>query len=244
MCYDGARLEGHGDLRRILLPRYFLAITFSLAGWIGGLQQHAGLTLDQVLRQLDDQARSFHGMTADVERTKVTVVVNDHSTECGQMIVHGYDMRIELKSPNARTILRRGDKLSIYNPKLNRVEEYDLGKHRTLVDQFLLLGFGTSGKSLQKAYEVTMAGESTRDGKRVVELDLTPRSAEVANQISTIQIWFDEGSWLPVQQKFIESGSGDYFEIHYSNAVRNATIPKDAFKDEWPKGTVKVRPQG
>jgi outer membrane lipoprotein-sorting protein len=112
------------------------------------------------------------------------------------------------------------------------------------VDQFLLLGFGTSGKSLQKAYEVTLAGESTRDGKKMVELDLTPRSAEVANQISKIQIWFDEGSWLPGEQKFIETGSGDYFEIHYSNAVRNAAIPKDAFKDEWPKGTVKVRPQG
>ena len=32
----------------------------------------------------------------------------------------------------------------IYYPKSNTVEEYDLGKERAMIDQFLLLGFGSS----------------------------------------------------------------------------------------------------
>ncbi len=226
------------------MRQYLLALCMCLAGWAGARQQRASLTLEDALRQLDGQARTFHSMTANVERTKVTVVVNDHSTESGEMVVRGDDMRIDLKTPDQRTILRRGDKLSIYNPNLKRVEEYDLGKHRTLVDQFLRLGFGTSGKSLTKIYKVVLAGESTLEGKKVAELELTPRSAEVANQISKIQIWFDEVQWLPVEQKFIETGSGDYFIIRYTNPMRNPPIPKDTFKSEWPKGTVKIHPQG
>jgi len=37
-------------------------------------------TLDNVLKQMDAQAANFHSLTADLERTKVTVVVNDKST--------------------------------------------------------------------------------------------------------------------------------------------------------------------
>ena len=69
-------------------------------------------------------------LSADVERTKVTVVVNDKSTENGSMLVRGDKMLLEMKAPNARTILRTGDNLFVYTPGLNRVEEYNLAQHR------------------------------------------------------------------------------------------------------------------
>ena len=93
--------------------------------------------------------------------------------------------------------MRTGDNLYIYTPGLKRVEEYNLAQHRSLVDQYLLLGFGTSGKDLQKAYLVTLLGEPTLEDKKTVELELTPKSQEARNQISKIQIWLDESTWLP-----------------------------------------------
>lgn len=210
----------------------------------GASQGPGAWTLEAVLRQLNSEARHFHSLTADVERTKVTVVVGDYSKESGQIYVHGGKMRLDLTSPDTRTILRNGEALYIYNPKLKRVEEYNLGKHRELVDQFLLLGFGTAGRDLEKSYQITLLGEPTLDNQRVVWLELAPNSEEVRKQISKIHLWLDESSWLPVQQKFFETGSEDYFVIRYSNIVRNAKIDDSLFKPHWPRGTVKVPPQG
>jgi outer membrane lipoprotein-sorting protein len=174
----------------------------------------------------------------------VTVVVNDKSTESGRILVRRDDkMRIELTQPDARTILRDGDNFYIYNPKIRRVEEYNLGNKKSVVDQFLLLGFGTSGKSLVESYAIALKGEETLDGRKVLLLELLPKTEEVKKQLSKIQLWLDESTWLPVQQQFFETGSGDYFIIHYKNIVRNVKISDAEFKPHWPHGTAKIQPQ-
>lgn len=212
--------------------------------WARTGQTRPRYTIESALHELDLQSKSFHSLSADVERTKVTVIVDDRSTESGSLMVRGDKMLLEMKSPDARTVLRTGDNLYVYTPGLQRVEEYNLGKDRSLVDQFLLLGFGTPGKELQKNYLITVLGEPSVDDKRTLELELTPKSENFRNQISKIQIWFDESNWLPVQQQFFETGSGDYFVIRYSNIVRNPGFSKSQFEPHWPKGTEKIKPEG
>jgi outer membrane lipoprotein-sorting protein len=227
---------------------FCLAIAIPALSWLTtfpGCGVAAGpLTLDDVLKQMDREGSQFQSLTATVERTKVTVVVNDRSTESGQIEVRKDDkMRIDLTSPDQKTILRDGDHLYLYTPKIRRVEEYDLSKHRDLVDQFLLLGFGTSGENLKRNYLVTLEGEESLEGQKVVRLELTPRSDEVRKQISKIDLWLNEANWLTVQQQFHETGSGDYFVIQYRNAVRNIPVPDSRFRPAWPKGVTRVRPQ-
>jgi outer membrane lipoprotein-sorting protein len=202
------------------------------------------MTLDSVLSQLDVSAKDFHGLSADVERTKVTVIVNDRSTEFGTILVRGDKMLLDLKTPDPRTILRSGDNLYVYTPGLKRVEEYNLGKNRALVDQFLLLGFGTDGKELRKGYLISVLREEKLEDKKTVVLELTPKSDAVRNQVAKIQIWLDESNWLPVQQQFYEAGSGDYSIVLYSKVIRNPDIEDSQFKPHWPKGTERVKPQG
>jgi outer membrane lipoprotein-sorting protein len=200
--------------------------------------------LEGVLKLMDTQAATFRSLSADLERTKVTVVVNDKSTETGKILVRSDDkMRIEVTDPDPRTILRDGDNFYIYNPKIHRVEEYNLGNKKSVVDQFLLLGFGTSGSSLKESYSVSLQGEQTLDGAKVVLLELVPKTDEVKKQLSKIQLWLDETTWLPVQQQFFETGSGDYFIIHYRNIIRNVHISDNDFKPHWPHGTTRVQPQ-
>lgn len=208
-------------------------------------QNPTNWTIENVVKQLDVEAKNFHSLTADLERTKVTVVVNDKSTETGQIRVRqDGKMRIELTQPDPRTILRDGDDFYIYNPKAKRVEEYNVGKHRAAVDQFLLLGFGTSGSELKKSFLITVLGEEAMDKKKAILLELTPKSQDVRNQFSKIQLWIDESTWLAVQQKFFETGSGDYFTVHYTNIVRNVHLPDSEFKPHWPRGTSKFKVQG
>ena len=174
----------------------------------------------------------------------MTVVVNDRSTESGQIEVRrDGKMRIDLTSPDQKTILRDGDHLFIYTPKIRQVEEYDLAKHRGLVDQLLLLGFGTSGESLKKNYLVTLHGEETLTGQKVARLELTPRSDDLRKQISRIDLWLNEANWLTDQQQFYETGSGDYSIVQYSNVTRNVPIPDARFRPVWPKGVTRVKPQ-
>lgn len=234
--------------RRLLLAGIALTMTgLGLGVSVGRAtsQSQSSLSLEAVLKQLDAAAREFRSLSADLQRTKVTVVVDDKSTETGTIVVRRDDkMRLELTQPDARTILRDGNDLYIFNPKIKRVEQYDLGKHRALVDQFLLLGFGTSGSELKKSYLLTVLGEETLDKQKVVWVELTPKSDEVRKQVSKIHLWIDEATWLPAQQKFFETGSGDYFIIRYTNLVRNARIHDSRFKPHWPHGTTKIKPQG
>jgi outer membrane lipoprotein-sorting protein len=202
------------------------------------------LSLDDVLKQMDREQGQFQSLTASIERTKVTVVVNDHSTESGQIeIRRDGKMRIDLISPDQKTILRDGDHIYVYTPKIRRVEEYDLGKRRDLIDQLLLLGFGTSGDSVKKSYLITLQGEDSLNGQRVVHLELTPRADDVRKQISKIELWLNEGNWLTAQQQLFETGSGDYSIIRYSNVARNVPIPDARFRPAWPKGVTRVKPQ-
>jgi outer membrane lipoprotein-sorting protein len=220
----------------------WMACGLASAGAAAG-QNHGSWTIESVLGRLDKASENFRSLSADVERTKVTVVVNDQSTQTGTIVALGDKMLLQMKPPDERTILRAGDAVFIYTPGLKRVEEYNLGKNRTLADQYLLLGFGMSGKELRKNYLVTVTGESTVGDRKAVEVELTPRSEKVRNQFSKIEIWYDESNWLPAQQRFDETGSGDYSVIRYSNVVLNSRVSDSDFKPHWPKGTEKVKPQ-
>lgn len=201
-------------------------------------------TLQQVLERMDDAAKEFRTLSANLEYTKVTVVVNDTSIEQGQVFFrkHDHQLLVEMQRPELKFLLFSGNKAEIYYPKIRQLQEYNLEKHSALVDQFLLLGFGTEGKALEKQYLVTVLGESHLDGHAVVQLELTPKSDKVRSQISKIHVWLAQDSWVPIQQKFFET-SGDYLIAHYTNIKVNLPLSASRFKIPVPKGVKKIKPQ-
>jgi outer membrane lipoprotein-sorting protein len=231
------------------LKRIALFALILLLGWLelpasAGSSQNTGkLTLDYVLTMMDRSAEDFRSLTAALDHVKYTAVVKDTSTESGEIYVRkDSKLRIDFITPDPRTIIRNGDNLYIYTPKINRVEEYNIGKNRALADQYLALGFGTRIDNLKKSYEVSLAGEEELDGHKMALVELVPRSDEVRKQITKIVMWVDEASWLPVQQKFLEVGSGDYFLSRYKNVMKNLKIGDGKFKADWPKGTKIEKP--
>ncbi len=236
-------------MRRITFLLFVLVLV-SLCGAAGGLrpltaQATSNWTLDGVLAMLDKSAQDFHTLTADIEHIKYTAVVKDSSAETGQILVRRDDkMRIDFQKPDPRTILRNGDSLFVFTPKINRVEEYNIGKHRSFVDQYLALGFGTKGETLKKNYVLTLIGEEEFDNRKTVVLELTPKSDQARSQIARIRMWIDEASWLPVQQKFFETGSDDYFLSHYTHVMKNLKISDARFKPDWPRNVKVEKPRG
>jgi outer membrane lipoprotein-sorting protein len=247
MAWRNKRQHIFGRLRLRLNRLPFLLVllgSIATAGTAPKQPQTAGrLTVDGVLRMMDSSAKSFKSLTADLEYIKYTAVVKDTSTETGQLFVRrDQKMRIEIAQPDKRTILRSGESLYFYNPKLNRVEEYNLGKNHAMVDQYLLLGFGTKSEELRKSYEISLTGEEDLDQRKTVVLELTPKSENLRAQISKIQMWIDEASWLPLQQKFYESTGGDYFISHYTKIKENLKLGEPTFKPDWSKDATIVKP--
>jgi outer membrane lipoprotein-sorting protein len=138
--------------------------------------------------------------------------------------------------------LFEGNKVSLYRPKIAEVEEYEIGGRQGLVEQFLLLGFGTPGSELQKNYQITWRGEasleSSTGGERVMHMELIPKSDQAAAKLKKIELWLSPETWQPVQQKFWEP-SGDYMIARYTNLKLNTNIPDRAFRLPL-KGNVKT----
>ena len=231
-------------IKRHFIPLILALIATAIALGASAAQTTAKWTTAGVLDMMDKSAKDFRSLTADIENVKYTAVVQDKSTETGQIWVrHDQKMRIEFTKPETRTILRTGDSLFLYNPKLNRVEEYDLGKNRAMADQYIRLGFGTKSEDLKKSYLVTVTGEEQFDNRKTVVVELTPKSDQIRSQITRIQMWIDEASWLPIQQKIYETGSGDYISFHYTNMMKNLKINESKFKQDWPKNASREKPR-
>ena len=135
------------------------------------------LDLNQVLSHMDQTAKRLKTLSADLEYTKVTVLVNDFSTESGEMYFRNSktpDILIKFTAPAPKVILFRKNKAEIYQPKINQVQEFDLSKHAQLIQQFLLLGFGTQSSDMQKVYAVKYLREEGLHGDTTALLELTP----------------------------------------------------------------------
>lgn len=202
--------------------------------------------LAEILSRMSDSARHLKTVSANLEYTTVTVLVNDESTEFGQIFFRKTakkpEILIDFARPDPKAILLNMNKgkAEIYLPKINQIQEYDVGRRSELVQQFLLLGFGTEVGELRKAYDLKFVDEEDIAGETAAVLELTPRRSDVAAQLSKVQLWISEDSWLPVQQKFFETG-GDYLIARYSSTKVNREIPSSTFEIKAAKGAKRVK---
>lgn len=184
---------------------------------------------DEVLAKMDHAAPGFSGMTSALKRVRHVEVLNDNSEESGSMKLRkekpsGVSVLIDFTKPDHRSIAFHGRKAEIFLPKMNTVQEYDLGKQSSLVDQFLVLGFGATGRELSASYSVKYAGEESVASQKTAHLTLVPKSKEAREQFQRIDLWMNESGAYPVQQKVLEP-SGDYWLVTYTD-VKLSPAPK------------------
>ncbi|OFW02930.1 MAG: hypothetical protein A3H94_04890 [Acidobacteria bacterium RIFCSPLOWO2_02_FULL_60_20] len=205
-----------------------------------------GPKLEAVLAGMDQAAARFSSVAADLEYTKVTVIVDDHSTERGSIYFEKSKGKLRVmlafQQPSEKYVLFSDGKVSIYRPKIAEVEEYSLANNQGLLEQFLLLGFGTSGSELQKSYQVALKGEEKLDGVTAVHLELIPKNTQVSARLERIELWLSPETWQPLQQKFLEP-SKDYLIARYRNLVHNTKIAAKNFRLPLRGKVRTVRPQ-
>ena len=205
-------------------------------------ENELGWTMERAVKQLDRQGQGFETVLAEaniewkdkdgmVDRTvNGRIYMNDDG-----------DVRLSAEQPTKYTMLLKRRTLYEHDPATSVVEEYSLSKHRNRLEPFVPLGFSTTGKDLSKDFLVTFIGEQEISGRRTLGLELTPKKDSTRAVVARIELWVDQASWLPARQIITESAGGKSMTVTYTGTARNLALNPDLFKDDWPRGTEKVR---
>jgi len=215
----------------------------------GAAPQQKPVTLDDVLKKMDAVAATFHSAQAQIESQNYEKVIDEiDQTQYGNIYYrrNGKDleMMLDITKPDKQSVLLSSGKIRMYQPKLDQVTEWDLGKNKSDFESYLVLGFGGSGQDLQKAFDVTFAGPKTLDNVATAELHLVPKSERLRNTFQEIILWIDLDKGVSAQQKFIQP-QGDYRLAKYTNIqVNGKKISDEVFKLKTTSKTKTVSPRG
>jgi outer membrane lipoprotein-sorting protein len=223
---------------------------FTILLFLINLSAAADRPKETILARMDKAASVFKNMTARATYVTHTDVINEDSPETATVVmqkVGAGEVRglINFLEPDKHTVSIENRRVRIYYPKMNTVQEFDLGKHGEQLDQFLMIGFGTSGTALAKGYDVSVLGTETVkgfEGIQTIRLQLIPKTGEARQYVTKLELWIPEsGDPYPLQEKISEP-SRDYRRITYAGIKTNQPLPPDAlqlkpargFKTEYP----------
>ncbi|MGH9344204.1 MAG: LolA family protein, partial [Terriglobia bacterium] len=193
--------------------------------------------------RMDGAAAQLKTVSARLSYTTVTVLVNDRSTQTGELFFHkgkSLEVLVRFLKPDLKVILFKHNRAEIYNPKINQIQEYSLERHADMLQQFLLLGFGAPISNLESSYHLKYLGEKQLGNETTEALELTPVEKSIAAQLTHVDLWVSKESWLPVQQEFFEP-SGDYLIASYSEMKVNEHLKRSVFEIHPSGGATRVK---
>jgi outer membrane lipoprotein-sorting protein len=220
----------------------------ALAGLVlvaGGMNARAAEDLNSALRRLDAAAVKFKSAEAEIVWDNVqTEPLPDKDTQTGNAVFERkggqLSVALHIKTENGRPYVKEvaytGGALSFYEPQQKRMSVYQAGQNRAAFETLLTLGFGASGRELEKAWAVSMGGAETLNGVAVTRLELIPKDEQVRKNVSKAILWLDLDRGVALRQRFL-SPDGNYREVTYKNLKLNVMVPGDAFQIHPASGT-------
>ena len=208
----------------------------------------AAQSVDATLARMTELSKGFRSATADVEKISYTFVIKDESKESGKMTVYRPNprdtrMKFEFNAPEEHAVAYANSKLEIYYPKRAERERYDLGKQSRLIEEYLLLGIGSSGADLRKAYYIKYLDTTDEGGAKADHLELVPKAGEAREQVSKIELWVAQPGGYPVRMKVLQP-SRDFNEVRYTSVhINPSSISEDSVRLKVPPGVKTVTPQ-
>jgi outer membrane lipoprotein-sorting protein len=215
-----------------------LGCTVLLAAVQGFGAPQASNSLESALAAMDKASATFKGLTADIRRHTRTEVVDQDDIEEGTVEAKKTKptdtrIKIHMAKPEEKFYYIGGGKALIYTPKSQEAQEGEIGKEsKDLVNQLMLLAFGSNSAQLKAAYTIKLGGADTVNGEKTTRIELTPKSQTVVKYVTRCDIWISEKG-LAVQQKFFQPG-GDYVLTTYTHMRMVPNLPDP--KLELPKG--------
>jgi outer membrane lipoprotein-sorting protein len=203
-------------------------------------------SLDAIFARMDKDSKNFKTASANIHQTDYMAVIDEKTVEDGRLWMkrskNGVMLLVQFSKPNERVVALDGHMVSIYLPKANTVEHYDVSKYtsKNTVEELLLLSFGAaSGAELRKSYTVAADGTETIDSRVTTKVTLVPKSDEMRKEITRITLWIPEGDSKALKEK-VDKPAKNYIEWTYSNVKVNGPVSESEVTLKLPKNVHQV----
>ena len=220
----------------MIKARISTAATLSMMGVLSFAGAHAPAQsatghLNDVLRQMDAASVKFKSAEADFHKDTFQRVVRETTTQNGTIYFlkagNALQMGAAIAPPEAKVVEYKDGRLRIFDPGPDHLTELDGRNNQAQYESFLTLGFGGSGKDLEKTWNITDQGaESMNDGAQAVtveKLDLVNKDPAQRNSIAHITIWIDPARAVSLKQEFFftseDTQTAVYTHIRYNQNI-------------------------
>jgi outer membrane lipoprotein-sorting protein len=190
--------------------------------------------LQATLSKLDQAAKSFRSTSADFEfNTTQTVPVPDTDILKGTSYYErqgtNFQMAAHIQTDNGRDVPKiytfSAGVFKLYEPMIPQLTTFH---QASKFAEYVMLGFGASGKELADKWDITDLGPEAIDGTQTEKLELIAKDPTVRKNLPKVTIWMDLTRAVSLKQIFDE-GQGVTRVCTYSNIKTNQPLPKDAF---------------
>ncbi len=194
-----------------------------------------GVTPDRRLGLLVDHMRfvqeGIRTLEADFVQRKESVLLLEPERAVGSFYYASPDrVRWEYASPNPISMVIDGERMTTWYRDLGQAEQIDIGRQSQRVLEYL--GAGSSLSTLLEYFDVAL--HMPGDTAAPYELELAPRFERVARRLSSMSLWVDAESYLPVRLHYVEP-DGDTTDYRFSDFRVNQGIPAERFELELPE---------
>ena len=195
--------------------------------------------LKAVLAQMNQGAAKFQSLQADFEWENFDKLIKETEVQKGQAYFRRKGKDLEAlynfnaasggKESLSKEALYKDGKISLYEPKINRITEREVGKNKSDVDAFMSLGLGGRGDDLAASFAVTWQGWETVEGVKTAKLEVTGKSPSIQKVFSKAVLWIDPERDIALKQQFFQT-SGDYRLMRYHNIKFNDKVSENVFR--------------
>lgn len=191
--------------------------------------------LDEILNKMQTSAASIKTIYAKLEQTKRDPNVPGDERYAGEIFFkhigkNNDKVRINYTKPSGQTIWVIGNKVTLYQAKINQAIVTTRGAAASKGDEFAFVATPyASVPDLKRQYNITHAG----DEQGMAKLELTPKGK---SSVKSLTLWVDQTSWLPTKYHIVEA-NGNVTTFTLSGMNTKSVIPNGNFEVKLPKDT-------
>lgn len=200
-----------------------------LAAPLLAAKKAAPVTLESVIRKVQDQQKKTKTLQADFRQEKVLALLSKPEVSSGRFafskpnnVLWSYD------APRRVEMLIANGTMTTWFPDLNKAERIDVRRFEDRIFKYM----GASGTidELGRYFDFTFTDTSTSP---FWVLDLKPKTRAVARRVRGIRIWIEKETYLTSKFEYVE-GDGDITRYEFTHIRINQPIAQARFTLDLP----------